>query len=256
MLTNTQIVEILDKESKNGELKINVTLKNATLATCTEPSETWIHHGHVHDKEGAVVVIDKWFAEHGRPTRGQRKVMIAGHVSDMTPEDLIKLSKDVADQIVDQIKDIPSVRNSVRDAIRQAADMMLKDPAFDALDLDLTSPKEAEALRVGSLETGIPKRLLQVMCHVIEQDPESCNCGHCIAHRIFPDATKDMTDPVMLLNMAAIKYIASNRGPQPGPCKLVDGHDDRNDSDNDEQGDEQSDKPTLYTLMKHVKGEQ
>lgn len=259
MLTSKQIEEILDERGPNVEVR----LRNGGFQTRVKDGD-WIHHGKVHDKKEACATIDAWFAANNpKVTRNNVKIAIVGDLNDLgdlgdlTPETVLEMVKSAIQQNDEQEAKFREVEATTYAAIKKAAKMILADPDFDKLDPELTTPEEAEALRVGSMETGIPKKLLQVTCHVYDQEPGACNCGHCLSHRIFPNAKEMKFDPAGLLQMAAIKHILCERGPQPGDCKLSE-RDER-----EEQANEANSKTTKTTIrlnpltvMKKVEGDQ
>lgn len=251
MLTNQNIVEILDKIGKDVNAKLS---GRGVLFTKDGSSSTWTRQGTVHDVDEAMKTIDEWFAKNNpamtRKKTKRVRVMavrddgsmdeVSGDFDGLTVEELIsritQYDKMPDDGTEDAEEDADGEDSSaLLGDSKEGVPKGLSEAALAALDAVARNllnnptmrerPEEVDAddwkvLVEGYRETGIPPKLLGAICAVLEpmDEPGNCNCGHCIANRLYPEVDPSSMDDLM--KFAALKRIVSTMGPQRGDCRL------------------------------------
>lgn len=230
MLTSNNIVEILDGIGQHVNVKLS---RGGVLFTKDGEDAEWTRQGIVHDVDEATKTIDGWFAKNRpeiskRMERGMKagvKVMAVGDDGSMEeiPGDFDGLT---LEELVGKIRNHEQ-KHSATERVAEHVAGVLDEMVEKILNLpemsrrgEGVSDEDWEILLDGAKQTGIPPMLLGAMVQVVESEdtPGCCNCGHCIAHRLYPEV--DPADLADLAKFAAIKRIASTRGPQQGPCRL------------------------------------
>lgn len=278
MLTNQNIVEILDKIGKQANAKLS---GKGVLFTKNTGDTTWTRQGTVHDVQEAMHTIDKWFAENnpsmvkhkhrksrldeymavdedGNSVPGGDRVRVYGVREDGSMQELEGDFDGLSvEEIVDRIRrhdrnqqqEHPeSISEQALAALDGMAKRILEDPSMCEKPDDVDEGDWA-TLVDGHRQTGIPPKLLGAICSVLQpqDEPGTCNCGHCIAVRLYPEVDpSSLTD---LIKFAALKRIAATMGPQRGKCRLPPDVQEAKKKERDKRVNDALDKKILESIV-------
>lgn len=182
--------EILSKRQKGdavqllgGRFMVRHAVDNPSdekiLASGEEPDENageWTDYGPVWSMDNAAAVIDAHFAA-GGITKQQRVVMA--------------------------VEGMGVIVEALESMIESAEKMPL--PAG-------MPPAIKEIVTNAGKKMGIPPSIMLMIAEAVRP---GCNCGMCLARRIFPKSREN--DPLDAIKLSAFALLCGTKGPQPGP---------------------------------------